>query len=58
MYKVTVVRKIKNIGVNFLATLVIDLDKIQCAATTCCFVEAHAKFNLHMYYSRERTLLT
>ena len=35
--------EIKNLGVHFLANLPIDLDEIQYVATTCCFVEAHAK---------------
>ena len=34
-----------------------DLDEIQYVATTCWFVEAHAKVMLHKYYSRERILL-
>ena len=34
-------------GVHFLSNLSINLDGIQCAARTCSFVEAHAKFMLH-----------
>ena len=33
-------------GVHFLANASIDLDKIDYVATTCWFVEAHAKFIL------------
>ena len=36
----------------------IDLDEIQWVATTCWFVEAHAKFVFREWYSRERTLFT
>ena len=35
--------KIRNLGVHFLVNQGIDLDKIQYVATTCWFVEAHAK---------------
>ena len=34
----------------FSRKLKIDLDEIQSVATTCWFVEAHAKFILHKYY--------
>ena len=34
----------KNCGVHFLTNLIIDLDKIECVATTCSFDEAHAFF--------------
>ena len=45
-------------GVHFLTNSCIDLDEMQYVATTCWFVQAHAKFILYKYYSRERTLLT
>ena len=32
-----------------LANLSIGLDKIQCVATTCCFVEGHAKIIVHKF---------
>ena len=57
-FKVTIVWEMNNFGVHFLSKVIIDSDEIQYVATTCWFVEAHAKFILHMYYSRERTLLT
>ena len=38
----------------FFTKLRIDLDKILYVATTSWFVEAHAQFTLHKYYSRER----
>ena len=40
-FKVTVVRELKNFGVQFLFNLCIDLNEIQYVATTCSFVEAH-----------------
>ena len=40
------------------ANLSVDLDVIQYVATTCWFVEAHAKFILLNCYSREIILLT
>ena len=43
-YKVAVVWKIKNFCIHFLENLSIALHAIQSAATTCWFVEAHAKF--------------
>ena len=43
-FKVTVVRKINNFGVHFLANLNINLDEIQYVATTWWFVEALARF--------------
>ena len=42
----------------FLKKFILDLDEIQYVATTCWFIEAHAKFILHKRFSRERTLLT
>ena len=33
-----------NFGIHFLANLNIHVDEIQYVATTCWFVEAHAKF--------------
>ena len=57
-FMVTAVWEINNFGVQFLTNLDINLDEIQYVATACWFVEAHAKFILHKYYSRERTLLT
>ena len=38
----------------FFRKFAVSLDEIQYVATTCCFVEAHAKFILYQYYSRER----
>ena len=44
-----------NISVSFFSQIYgIDLD----VATSCSFVEAHAKFIMHKLYSRERTVLT
>ena len=37
----------QNLSIHFLANLCINLHRIQCVATTCLFVEAHAKFILH-----------
>ena len=37
----------KNFGVHFLTNFMVGLDENQFVATTCCFVEAHAKFILH-----------
>ena len=34
-------------SVHFLKTFAIYFDDIQCDATNCWFVEAHAKFILH-----------
>ena len=48
----------KKIGVHSYAELDIDVDEIQYVAITCWCVEAQAKFILHKYHSRERTLLT
>ena len=38
--------------------LSINLDEIQCFATTCWLVEAHAWLIMHKSYARERTLHT
>ena len=43
-FTVTIVWEIKNFGVHFLRNFVVDLDKLQYDATTCWFVEAHARF--------------
>ena len=36
-------KKKKKINVQFFANVDIDLDEIQCAATTCWFVEVRTK---------------
>ena len=46
----------KKIGVHFPRNFAVNLDEIQYVATTCWFIEAHAKFILHKYYSRGITL--
>ena len=43
----TVVRDNKNFGVHFLRNFAVDLEEIQNTATSCCFVEAHAKCILY-----------
>ena len=49
-------KKKRKIDVHFLAHLVIPFDEIQSVATTCWFVEAHAKI-LHKYWTiQEREL--
>ena len=48
----------KTVCVHFFAKSAVDLDEVQYVATTSSFVEAHAKFMFHTYYSRERSLLT
>ena len=40
-FKVTVAWEIDNFGIPFPADLEIDLDEMECVATTCWFVEAH-----------------
>ena len=52
-FKITVIWKIKNFGVHFLANLSIDLDEIQCVIITCWFVGVHATYILRMFYSRD-----
>ena len=42
----------------FSHKLSVDLDELMYAATSCRFVEAHAKFFLPKKHSRERTVLT
>ena len=51
------IQKKKDFIVHFLRNFTVDLHDIQYVTTTFWFVEAHAKFSLHKYYSRERTLL-
>ena len=51
-------KKTCSASVHFLRNFEVDSDEIWYAATTCWFVEAHAKLIMHKYYLRERTLLT
>ena len=37
----------ENFSVHFVRNFVVDVDEIQYVATTCWFVEAHAKFILY-----------
>ena len=47
--------KLKTFMSIFWQNLIIDIDEIQYIATTCWFVETHAKFSLQSGFSRERT---
>ena len=57
LVKVMVAWEIKNLSADFLRNFPVDYDEILCVATIRWFVEAHAKFILHKFCSRDRTLL-
>ena len=42
---------------SFVANFAIDSDEMECVATSCWFVAAHAKFIWHKEYFRERSVL-
>ena len=45
-----------NLHAHFCVNFSVDLDEIQQVATICSFIEAHARFVMHNWYLRERSL--